>query len=245
MTNTLITGAASGIGRALAEHLARAGHALVLVDVAPLDDVAPKAKCTRLIGNVADEEFWDQASEHLTGLTHAAINAGIARTATIADMPLTDWRAVMAVNLDGAFLTLRAAIRAIRRNTGERAIVVTGSVTGIKPEPTTGAYGASKAAVMHLARIAARELAEDHIRVNCIAPGGVDTNMWDTQDWFRDFVGQAGSREAAIAQLGAIGNGLGRYATSEEIAAQIAFLLSDKARTITGTVVTSDGGYSL
>jgi NAD(P)-dependent dehydrogenase (short-subunit alcohol dehydrogenase family) len=108
----------------------------------------------------------------------------------------------------------------------------------------TGAYGASKAAVGHLARIAAAEHLTDHIRVNAIAPGRVDTPIWTKTDRFRNLEAELG-REAALRSLGKQVGGDHVFTTAEEIAGQIGFLLSDAAANITGTVLVSDGGYSL
>lgn len=246
MPKTLITGAASGIGRATAELLAGKGHALVLVDVSQLDAVLPgRPDVTRLIGDVSDENSWSESEPALANLTHAVVNAGVSSSGMIGELDLAEWRRVMSVNLDGAFLTMRAAIRAIQASSGPRAIVVTGSVAGMKPEPGVAAYGSSKAAVIQLARVAAKEVAPAGIRVNAIAPGGVDTPIWDGMPFFADMVAAEGSREAAIGALARMATPLGRYASAEEIAAQIAFLLSEEAATITGAVLTSDGGYSL
>ena len=243
---TLITGAASGIGRAVAELLAAKGHSLVLVDVGDLSAVLPNHPgVTRSAGDVAVEAFWAASSERLAGLTHAVVNAGVSSGGMIAELDFAEWRRVMAVNLDGAFLTLRAAIRAIRRSSGSRSIVLTSSVSGMKAEPGVAAYGSSKAGVIQLAKVAAKELAPEGIRVNAIAPGGVDTPIWDDMPFFEELMASEGSREAAIQAMAKMATPLGRYASPNEIAAQIAFLLSDHAATITGSVLTSDGGYSL
>jgi len=239
MAKTLITGAASGIGKALADRLGRAGHQLVLVDTTAIDH--PGA----IQGDVSSEQFWQDAAPALSGLTHAAINAGISVIGSIETLEFSDWRRVLAVNLDGAFLGLRAAIRAIKASEGPRAVVITGSAAGIRAEPQTAAYSASKAGALHLARIAAKELAADGIRVNAIAPGGVDTAIWDSVPLFAELVRSEGSRDLAIAAMGRISTPLGRYASADEIAAHIDFLLSDDAAFITGAVLTSDGGYSL
>ena len=156
-----------------------------------------------------------------------------------------EWRRVLSVNLDGAFLTLQAAMRAIRAGGEGGAIVLTASAAGVKAEPGIAAYGASKAAVIHLARIAAKEGAPDSIRVNAIAPGGVETPIWTDLPFFQDLVESTGSEAAAYKAMAAMATPLGRYAKPEEIAEQIAFLLSDKAAFITGACLVSDGGYSL
>jgi NAD(P)-dependent dehydrogenase (short-subunit alcohol dehydrogenase family) len=128
------------------------------------------------------------------------------------------------------------------RDTGG-AIVLTASVAGIKAEAGIAAYGASKAAVIHLARIAAKEGAPLGIRVNSIAPGGVETPIWEGLPSFNDLVERQGREAAFKAMAGQ--TPLARFGKPEEIAAQIAFLLSDEAAFMTGACLVSDGGYSL
>jgi NAD(P)-dependent dehydrogenase (short-subunit alcohol dehydrogenase family) len=128
---------------------------------------------------------------------------------------------------------------------GGGAIVATASVSGIKAEPGTAAYGASKAGLIQLAKVAAKEGAPRSIRVNAVAPGGVDTPIWDGMDFFETLVASEGSREAAIEAMAKMATPLGKYASAEEIAGQIAFLLSDAAASVTGAVLVADGGYSL
>ncbi|MDT9598290.1 SDR family NAD(P)-dependent oxidoreductase [Sphingosinicella rhizophila] len=243
----LVTGAASGIGAATATSLAANGaKKLILADLdeGSLADFAFSLPCERqlLIGDVADERLWSNAD--LTGLTHAVVNAGIGAGGTIEEMHFEEWRRVQSANLDGAFLSLQAAMRSIRANGGNGAIVLTASVSGIKAEPGTAAYGSSKAGVIQLARIAAREGASARIRVNSIAPGGVETPIWNTVPFFTDLVAETGSEEAAYRAMSANAP-LGRFAKPAEIAGQILFLLSEDARFITGTCLVSDGGYSL
>lgn len=238
----LITGAASGIGAATARLLADRGASLVLMDV-DTAGLAAFPDATHLTGDVADPAFWVAAD--LSGLTHAVINAGIGAGGPIEDMTFDEWRRVMSVNLDGAFLSLQAAMRAIRATGGNGAVVVTASAAGLKAEPGIAAYAASKAAVIQLARVAAKEGAAARIRVNTIAPGGVETPIWSKQPFFQQLIEAHGSEEAAYAALAGIGTPLGRYARPEEIAAQIAFLLSEEASFITGACLVSDGGYSL
>lgn len=241
----LITGAASGIGLATAHHLAHAGAArLVLVD-SDADALARiDLPCTLdlLPGDVRDEAFWDNAAAYLGDLDHAVVNAGVAGASGIADHDFAEWRRILSVNLDGAFLTLRAAMRAMKRRGG--SIVATASATGIKPEPGTAAYGASKAALMHLVKVAAKEGAASNIRVNAVAPAGVETPVWDAVPMFAARAAEIG-RDAAFAEIARAATPLGRFATADEIAAQIAFLLSDDAALVTGTTLVSDGGYTL
>lgn len=244
----LITGAASGIGAATATRLANDGaRKLILVDLDEdrLRDFAFSLPCERqvLIGDVTDEDFWADAD--LTGLTHALVNAGIGAGGPIETLSFAEWRRVLSVNLDGAFLTLQAALRAIRAGGNGGGIVLTASAAGVKAEPGIAAYGASKAAVIHLARIAAKEGASANIRVNAIAPGGVETDIWKSMDFFTDLVTQTSSEEAAYKAMASMATPLGRYAKAEEMAEQIAFLLSDRASYTTGACLVSDGGYSL
>jgi NAD(P)-dependent dehydrogenase (short-subunit alcohol dehydrogenase family) len=242
----LVTGAASGIGAACARWLdARGIGKLVLVDrdgggLAGLD---LRCACDRVVGDVSDEALWDSLENEIASLGFAVLNAGVAAGGMIADTSFGEWRKAIGVNLDGMFLSLRTAFRRIGDG---GAMVLTASVAGLKAEPGGAAYGASKAGVIQLAKAAAKEGAARNIRVNAIAPGGVDTPIWDPLPFFQGLVAQHhGDRDAAIRAMAKISTPLGRYATADEIAAQIGFLLSDPAATITGAVLVSDGGYSL
>lgn len=241
----LVTGAASGIGAACAAWLAHHGtQRLVLVDrdEAGLARLELACDVARFTGDVADPQLWRRIEGDAGALDHAVVNAGIGAGGALAEMPFDDWRRILGVNLDGAFLSLQTALRLMRDG---GSAVVTASVAGFKAEPGTAAYGASKAAVIQLAKVAAKEAAPRAIRVNAIAPGGVDTPIWDALPLFQGLVAQVGSREAAIDAMARMATPLGRYARPEEIAGQIGFLLSDLASNMTGAVLVSDGGYSL
>ena len=154
----LITGAASGIGLACARLLAAQGaERLVLVDrdAAALARVDVPVAIDRLVGDVRDEALWEEAAPLLAGIDAAVVNAGVAGAGAIAELALAEWQRIVSVNLDGAFLTLRAAMRAMTAAGG--AIVATSSAAGIKPEAGVAAYGASKAALLHLVKVAAKE----------------------------------------------------------------------------------------
>lgn len=243
--SALVTGAASGIGAACAKAFAARGATrlfLVDVDGAGMDALdLPGCEVHRIVGSVADADLWQAVAPSLAGLDHAFVNAGIGSGGPIASVSFAEWRRVMDVNLDGAFLTLAHALRAMEGKRG--SVVVVSSTTGLKPIPGIGPYGVAKAAVAHMARIAAAENAKNGIRVNAIAPGGVDTAIWESGEDFKASVAAIG-REATMARM-AKTTPSGRFASSEEMADSILFLLSDAAANITGTVLVSDGGFTL
>lgn len=241
--SALVTGAASGIGADCARWLDAHGIAkLWLVD---RDAIGLDLACEveRLEGDVSDPLFWAGHEAQIERLDHVVVNAGVAGGAPLAEESFEQWRRILSVNLDGAFLTLSTALRLIAKGGRGGSAVLLSSITGVKALPGSAAYGSSKAAIAHLAKIAALEGAPQNIRVNAIAPGGVDTPIWDRDENFRKMIEELG-REATMEQL-AIGTPLGRFARSEEIAAAIGFLLSDAAANITGVVLSSDGGLSL
>lgn len=243
----LVTGAASGIGAASARLLHQRSARLILVD---RDDAKLATFAASLdgdhrsvAGDVTDEGLWDGLD--LAGLTHAFVNAGIGAGGPIEQLGFDEWRRVLAINLDGAFLTLRAAMRAIRATGRGGAILITSSAAGLRAEPGIAAYAASKAAVIQLARVAAREGAAAGIRVNSIAPGGVETPIWSGMPFFTDLVDRLGGEAAAFAEMAKMATPLGRYGKAEEIAEQVAFLLSDACGFVTGSCFVNDGGYTL
>ena len=242
----LVTGAGSGIGAATAARPAAAGiGSLILTDRdgGAVDDVAarldrPGLRLLARSADVADEGAWLALENEIRGvfgrLDYAVANAGIAHGEPLANHDFEAWRRVLAVNLDGAFLTLRSALRLIREGGRGRAIVVVASAAAVKAEPGIAAYGASKAGAPQLARVAAKEGAADRIRVNAILPGGVETPIWRGMPFFDQLVQESGDERAAFDRLAAAATPLGRYATADEVANQIAFLLSDAAATIIG-----------
>lgn len=242
----LVTGAASGIGAACAKALAARGATklfLVDVDQAGLEALDLACETELVVGSVADEAMWDDLEPSLAGLDLAVVNAGIGAGGPLADISLSEWRRVMDVNLDGAFLTLRAALRAMKAGGKGGSIVITSSTTGVKPVPGIGPYGVSKAAVSHMARIAARENAEHSIRVNAIAPGGVDTAIWESSPEFLASV-EANGRDVTLQAM-AKTTPSGRFASPDEMADTILFMLSDAGSNITGHVLVTDGGFTL
>lgn len=249
----LVTGAASGIGRATVSALADrgvGGFVLVDRDQAGLARVASavSGRVLERTHDVADDVAWRETARAVQTefgrLDYAVANAGVSDAGAIVEFSFERWRRVLAVNLDGVFLTLKCAMPLMKAGGRGGAIVVVSSISGVKAEPGTAAYGSSKAAVVQLAKVAAKEGAADRIRVNTILPGGVETPIWREMPFFRDMIAEHGSEVAAFKALAA-GTPLGRYASADEIAAQIANLLSDASGVMTGAAVVIDGGYSL
>lgn len=243
----LVTGAGSGIGAAAARWLDAQGIGeLVLVDIdrPALDRLGVSCKLHLIGGDAADPALWKLLERQFPRIDFAVLNAGIASNGEITDIDITVWRKTLSVNLDGMFLSLRTALRAMKK-AGNGAVVLTASVSGIKAAAGTAAYSSSKAATIQLAKVAASEAARYGVRVNAIAPGGVDTGIWDRAEWFAPMVEQHGGRAEALAAMARDATPLGRFASAEEVAAQIGFLLSDAAATITGTCLVTDGGVSL
>jgi 3(or 17)beta-hydroxysteroid dehydrogenase len=247
----LVTGAGSGIGRATALEIAARGAYVVTADVnepaaqKTADAIGPSAVCARL--DVTDEADWEAVIQRLLGtwgrFDILVNSAGVSAGAPLAEMALTDWRRVLAINLDGAFLGTKHALRAMRQSGG--SIVHVGSASGIKAAGGAAAYSASKAGLCMLAKTAAKECRQQGlaIRVNTVCPGGVKTPMWSAMPFFRELVQKLGSEEAAFASL-ASGSG-GPFAQPIDVVGAILFLASDDARFITGIDLLVDGGYVL
>lgn len=253
---TLITGAASGIGAACARDLARrsqGGLILVDLDEAGLDATAdslsqPPERVSTLAFDVAEEARWAQAAEFIRAqygrLDWAIVNAGVASSALITDLDLSEWRRVMSTDLDGAFLTLRAMMPLMQANADGGAIVVAASAAALKAEPGVAVYGVSKTGLLQLVRVAANEGAAHNIRVNAIAPGGVETPMWRDVPMFQDLVRETGSERAAFDAIAKLATPLARYAAADDVSRLIVMLLSDSA-SITGATLVVDGGYTI
>jgi len=243
----LVTGAASGIGAATADLLASLGAAVYGADIRELGETHTGAPWTGLQLDVRDEEGWERVvgrvmeeQGRLDFLVHAA---GISRAKPLPETSLTEWREVMAVNLDSSFLALKHGIRAMEKDGG--AVVLLGSASGIRASSGAAAYSTSKAAVSMLARAAVKECRDRSlpIRINVLSPAGVKTSMWEGMAFFKNLVREHGSVEAAFAALEASGGG--RFAEPGEVARTVLFLLSDAAGHINGVELAHDDGYTL
>ena len=248
----LVTGGASGIGRATAARFVAEGAKVVVAD-RNLDgaelaakELAAKGSGTAGSAVAAGMDVTDAAeiaaavalAESTFGrLDVLSCNAGFTGYPTPAvDADPDEFDRIFAVNVKGVWLCARGAVPALRR-AGGGAITITGSVMGERARPNFGAYASSKAAVNHLARVLALELAADGIRVNALAPVATDTPM------LPQFLGRDDPEKARAAFIAGIP--LGRLAEADDIADAAVFLASDAARFLTGVVLPVDGGRSI
>lgn len=245
----LITGAASGIGRATALAMAEEGAAIVATDLNETDGAVlvreiegAGGRALFLRHDVTREEDWaavmSALRERFGRLDIAVNNAGIGEPSPIRETSLADWRRTIAVNLDGVFLGTKAAIEAMAES-GGGSIVNISSILGIVGSPTSAAYSASKGGVRLLTKSAALECAEAGlgIRVNSVHPGYIETPMVETAlDRRPD---PAATREY-IEKL----HPLGHLGEAADIAAAIVFLASDESKFMTGTELVVDGGLT-
>jgi NAD(P)-dependent dehydrogenase (short-subunit alcohol dehydrogenase family) len=251
----LVTGAGSGIGRATAILLAREGATALVADVNEQAAQAVAAEITSAGGkaeplplDVTDEAAWRAATERALA-AHGRLdvlvnNAGVPFGGAVAETSLEEWRRVLAVNLDGVFLGTKYGIRAMRAGRGG-SIVNVASVSGIKPFAGAAAYGAAKAAVRLLSKVAAVECqgAGSGVRVNVVTPGGVKTPMWQAMDFFRALVAEHGGAEEAFAALaGPVPSQ--QFFAAEEVARTIFYLASDESSHLSGVELVMDRGHT-
>jgi NAD(P)-dependent dehydrogenase (short-subunit alcohol dehydrogenase family) len=251
----LVTGAGSGIGRATATLLASEGAVVLVADLNGHAAQAVAAEIASAGGraeplplDVSDEAAWQEATARVLAahrrLDVLVNNAGVSFGKPVAEMTLDEWRRVLAVNLDGVFLGTKYGIRAMQLG-GGGSIVNVASVSGIRAFAGAAAYGAGKAAVRLLSRVAAIECrdAGTGVRVNLVTPGGVKTPMWQAMDFFRDLAAEHGSAEGAFAALaGSVPSQA--FFSPEDVARSVLYLASDESSHLSGVEVIMDRGHT-
>jgi NAD(P)-dependent dehydrogenase (short-subunit alcohol dehydrogenase family) len=236
----VVTGAAGGLGAAIADRLAASGAHVWSLDLDE-DRVAARVASIQKAGGSASGARCDVSDANDVAHVAAEIraagrpvdvlvnNAGIVRSAPLEDLSVDDWRAVTAVNLDGCFLCTQAFGRMMLEQ-GRGAIVNIASIAALVASPGRGAYSATKGAILSLTRQTALEWGDRGVRANAVCPGLVESGMG------KSAVPRSEGKRSLIP--------LGRFATHEDVAHLVTFLASDLAGYITGETVTLDGGLS-
>jgi glucose 1-dehydrogenase len=242
----LVTGASSGIGRAVAIRLAREGASVAVNYLSNLEAAkevvkeinAAGAKGVAVQADVANEQqveaMFERAVAELGGLEILVNNAGMETHHPFLEMPLDAWRKVIDVDLTGAFLCAQRAARVMTQGGAGGSIVNISSVHQIIPWGGYAHYCAAKAGLDMMSKTIALELARQKVRVNSVAPGAIATpinqNVWGNPESLSDLL-----RKIPTARMG----------QPEEIATVVAFLCSDEASYVTGATLYVDGGMTL
>ncbi len=239
----LITGSSRGIGRAIAEKLADEGWSVVINycrNEAAAAEVCDKichygGHAVAVQADVGIEEdvlrLFAQAREAFGEINLLVNNAGVANFGLLTDLSAADWRRIFATNVDGAFFCTKAALPdMIHRKSG--CIINISSIWGLVGASCEVAYSASKGALIAMTKALAKEVGPSGIRVNCVAPGVIDTAMNSALS--------AADMEALLDETP-----LGMLGSPNDIAETVAFLASDKAKFITGQVISPNGGFTI
>ena len=244
----LVTGAGSGIGRAIALALAREGARVAVTDIAletaqaVAGEIGSNCLALRLDVTSADqvESAFGDVEKTFGPLNLVVANAGVSTMRRIVDLTEEDWDFNMDVNAKGVFLTNRAAVRRFLASGTQGCIINTASLAGKTGVPLLAHYAASKFAVVGFTQSLAKEVAKDGIRVNAVCPGFVRTSMQE-----REIVWEAGLRgmtpEAVRAEYVSL-TPLGRIEEAEDVADTVVYLASDLARFVTGESINVTGG---
>ncbi|HLG70309.1 MAG TPA: SDR family NAD(P)-dependent oxidoreductase [Chloroflexota bacterium] len=242
----VVTGAASGIGRASVERFAEEGAQVIVADVQveagtrAAREIGREAEFVRCDVSVADEVrgLFERVREVYGRLDVLFANAGIGGFATrLEGISEERWRRLIEVDLTGPFLCLKYGIP-LMAESGGGSVIVTSSIGGIAAFPGSAGYSAAKGGVLAMARTAAIEYARQQVRVNVICPGYIQTNISADR-----FGGDTGQRDAFWAKM-AEDTPLGRMGTPRDLANVALFLASDESAYVTGVVIPVDGGVA-
>jgi meso-butanediol dehydrogenase/(S,S)-butanediol dehydrogenase/diacetyl reductase len=247
----VVTGAARGIGRAIALRLAQDGAAVVVSDInlpgaqgvaAEIEGAGGKAAAIQ--SDVTDVEgpatLVAQTVERYGRVDVMVANAGIIQIKPILDLTAADWDRMFAVNVRGVFLSLQAAARQMVAQGGGGRLLATASIAAKRGSPYQAHYQASKAAVVGFVRSAAWEFGPHGITVNCYCPGIVDTDMWQVIDRERGRL--MGKQPGELIKEQASLSPLSRIEQPDDVAPLVSFLASEESRYITGQAINVDGG---
>ncbi|ORY85416.1 NAD(P)-binding protein [Leucosporidium creatinivorum] len=251
----LVTGAARGIGRAIALRLARDGYHVAINDIPQnqegIDEVVKEIEALgrRAVGVPADVSDADQTQamvakvvEVLGRLDTSVANAGIAEVKSILETTVADRRRMLSVNCEGLMNTyISSAQQMIKQGDGGR-ILGACSIAAYNPGTLMASYSASKFFVKGYTQVAAKEFAKHGIRVNAFAPGIVDTPMWDHID--AEMAKELGLEPGEARQAHVDRIALKRLSVPEDVAKLVSFLASEDAEYITGQCMITDGGCS-
>ena len=233
----LVTGGASGIGRATAQLLAGRGAEVAVLDLDPSGVEDPLVPVRADVTDDAEvRAAVTEAAERLGGIDILVNNAGIGAVGTVEDNPDEQWHRVLDVNVLGIVRASRAALPYLRAS-AHAAIVNTCSIAATAGLPQRALYSASKGAVLSLTLAMAADHVREGIRVNCVNPGTADT------PWVARLLAAAGDPEAERAALNAR-QPMGRLVTAQEVAAAIVYLAGPAAASVTGTALAVDGGMA-
>ncbi len=227
----IVTGAASGIGRATAALLLAEGAAVLAVDVQP---GAPEG-CAVLLADVTDEAAAEQAVASLGQVDVLVTAAGISRGKPAGETVLADWNAVMATNVTGTFVWIRACLGPMVR-AGRGSIVTIASQLARAGGRNNAAYITSKGAVVALTKTVALDYATAGIRCNAVLPGAIDTPLLARS--MARAADPAAARTASLAR-----HPMGRFGRPEEVAHSVLHLASDESGFVTGIELPVDGGW--
>jgi NAD(P)-dependent dehydrogenase (short-subunit alcohol dehydrogenase family) len=242
----VVTGAGHGIGRASALRLGREGARLALIDLRP---DAAEATCGAARAERIEADWWeadvsdetqvssciDEIAAHYGRIDILHSNAGVLYAGTVLSQSIEEWDHTYAVNVRSMFLVARSVVPIMQKG-GRGSIITTASISGMIGEPNLVAYNSSKGAVIQLTRQLAVEWARHGIRVNAICPGWIETGF---NDPVLDHL-----NEEELANMVETWIPLGRQGVAEDIAPSVAFLASDDAAYITGSLVVIDGGLT-